>query len=149
MVLEISIAIMQTFLPHSNFSESAKVLDMRRLGKQRVESYQILNCLTIKESKWKNHPAVLMWKKSKWWLSLYSIEICSEWIGRGYKDSLLTHFVSYCENNEIDEIPFWLGDERLHSSHRSNLLRKDFNFYSKFNWIEENNLEYFWPVRKK
>ena len=34
---------MQTFLPTSNFAESAKYLDYRRLGKQRVEVLQLLN----------------------------------------------------------------------------------------------------------
>ena len=29
---------MQTFLPYNNFYKSAKVLDQKRLGKQRVES---------------------------------------------------------------------------------------------------------------
>lgn len=36
---------MQTFLPYPSFSESARVLDNRRLGKQRVECLQILNTL--------------------------------------------------------------------------------------------------------
>ena len=34
---------MQTFLPYPDFHESAKVLDMKRLGKQRVEVLQLLN----------------------------------------------------------------------------------------------------------
>ena len=33
---------MQTFLPYSSFTESAKILDWRRLGKQRVEGMQII-----------------------------------------------------------------------------------------------------------
>ena len=36
---------MQTFLPYKSFVESAKVLDNKRLGKQRVEAYQILKTL--------------------------------------------------------------------------------------------------------
>ena len=40
---------MQTFLPYSNFYKSAKVLDQKRLGKQRVEVLQLLN--SIKASK--------------------------------------------------------------------------------------------------
>ena len=34
---------MQTFLPYADFAQSAKVLDMKRLGKQRVEVLQLLN----------------------------------------------------------------------------------------------------------
>jgi hypothetical protein len=32
----------QTFLPYSDYATSARVLDYRRLGKQRVETKQIL-----------------------------------------------------------------------------------------------------------
>ena len=37
---------MQTFLPYESFAESAKVLDWRRLGKQRVEGMQIIKAIT-------------------------------------------------------------------------------------------------------
>lgn len=36
---------MQTFLPYADFEESAFVLDTRRLGKQRVETLQIMQSL--------------------------------------------------------------------------------------------------------
>ena len=38
---------MQTFLPYRGFTESARVLDTRRLGKQRVETIQVLRALTV------------------------------------------------------------------------------------------------------
>lgn len=38
---------MQTFLSYPDFNESARVLDDKRLGKQRVECLQILNVLAI------------------------------------------------------------------------------------------------------
>ncbi len=54
---------MQTFLPYPDFAESARVLDNKRLGKQRVEVLQILNVLTDSTRKgWRNHPAVAMWR---------------------------------------------------------------------------------------
>ena len=55
---------MQTFLPYADFVKTAKCLDYRRLGKQRVEAFQILNILEGKTTKagWKHHPAVLMWE---------------------------------------------------------------------------------------
>lgn len=37
--------MVNTFLVHENFDISAKLLDRSRLGKQRVEAYQILNIL--------------------------------------------------------------------------------------------------------
>ena len=42
MMREESIFNMQTFLPSPNFTESARILDNKRLGKQRVEAKQIL-----------------------------------------------------------------------------------------------------------
>lgn len=36
---------MQTFLPYPDFKKSLQALDYRRLGKQRVEAYQIIRFL--------------------------------------------------------------------------------------------------------
>ena len=53
---------MQTFLPYESFEKSAKVLDYRRLGKQRVEGMQIINAIENPNPQgWKNHPIVIMW----------------------------------------------------------------------------------------
>lgn len=43
-------------------------------------------------------------------------------------------------------MPAWLGDERLHASHRSNLLRKDPEHYGQFGWSESPDIPYVWPV---
>lgn len=42
-------------------------------------------------------------------------------------------------------MPPWLGDSDFHASHRSNLLRKDPEYYGEFNWTESPDLEYVWP----
>ena len=53
---------MQTFLPYPDFAESARCLDRQRLGKQRVETAQILRCIVENRTGgWANHPAVRMW----------------------------------------------------------------------------------------
>ena len=55
---------MQTFLPYPDIEKSLECLDRLRLGKQRVEAYQILNILLnrTKTKEWRNHPAVKMWE---------------------------------------------------------------------------------------
>src|SRR4051812_49440877 len=53
---------MQTFVPVADFEESARLLDSPRLGKQRVETLQILRALELPDYGWANHPAVLMWR---------------------------------------------------------------------------------------
>ena len=57
---------MQTFLPYEDFEKSARVLDDKRLGKQRSESIIILKTLLgvyEKEGRkgWPHHPATKMW----------------------------------------------------------------------------------------
>ena len=133
---------MQTFLPHTDFKKVAKVLDYRRLGKQRVEAVQILNAIHAK-SGWSNHPAVLMWIGFEEALKEYCNTMIFEWIFRGYKNTMKL----FETNNVI--YPWWLGKRVLHSSHRANLLRKDFGYYSKYGWKEEPQQGYYWPVRKE
>jgi len=140
---------MQTFLPYADFSLSASVLDYRRLGKQRVEALQIYNALvdnpTLQGNKykgWLNHPAVLMWKGYEEALLLYKNKMIEEWRDvRKYNNTM-----EIVEVPDSIKMPPWVGDERVHASHRSNLLRKDFEFYSKFGWQEDTDLEYYWAV---
>lgn len=158
---------MQTFLPLPDFTESAKVLDYKRLGKQRIEAFQILKVIlnpnptltyTIvngnyiftkaKKVAWINHPATRMWRNYPSALCLYGIRICEEWIRQGYRDSLLGRFnLEYekFEENQI-EIPPFVKDEKFNSSHRASLLFKNYSYYSRFGWSEEPKMEYFWPV---
>ena len=138
---------MQTFLAYADYDKAARVLDNRRLGKQRVESLQILKALTEPDYGWKNHPATKMWRGYEHALAEYSIAICDAWLERGFKDT--------CRGKIIQQVlkvpfnsnkPFWLGDESIHASHRSNLLRKEPSWYSQFNWSEPDDLDYVWPV---
>lgn len=137
---------MQTFLPYSNFARSAAVLDRQRLGKQRVEAKQILTALT-EGGGWANHPAVRMWRGFEPALAEYGWWICSEWIGRGYRDSLLDWFD--VRRDWVPALPLWLGDEAFHASHRSNLLRKLPEHYGQFGWSEPPDLPYVWPTNEK
>ncbi len=135
---------MQTFLPSPCFRTSAKILDYRRLGKQRLEADQILNIVTGKATSkaWIHHPAVLMWVGYDVALTIYRNTMIEEWIQRGYKNTMPIIKVT-----ELFKAPDWYQDEKLHSSHRAALLAKDPNYYSKFGWLEEARLEYYWPKR--
>lgn len=137
---------MQTFLPYPSFCASAASLDNRRLGKQRVEAWQILLVLLGKQNGWRNHPAVRMWKGYGGALAVYGLAICLEWRRRGYQDVMLHRFDEYSLKIEPHPPP-WLGDPAFHASHRSNLLRKDPIWYGQFGWVEPDNLPYVWPVK--
>jgi hypothetical protein len=132
---------MQTFLPYENFKETAKVLDWKRLGKQRVEGMQIINAINNPKQKgWVNHPATVMWKPYVEALKVYTNTMISEWVRRGYNNNMEYYTVDFIN---IDW-PHWLGKEEFHSSHRANLLRKDYEYYSQFRWSEDPESPYVW-----
>lgn len=138
---------MQTFLPLKSFEDSAKVLDMRRLGKQRVEALQILLINMDKTpAHWSNHPASRMWRQSEDALALYGIAMCAEWRRRGYVDNCLNEFHKRIKCFD-PVMPDWLGDDRLHSSHRAALKAKDPQWYGQFGWTEEPRISYYWPTQ--
>jgi hypothetical protein len=131
---------MQTFLPYADFEACAKVLDRQRLGKQRAEAYQILRVLAGQSNGWRYHPAVRMWRGYENALRAYLAAMIDEWVRRGYVNNLERPQVDSCV------MPPWLGRNMLHSSHRSNLLRKDPQWYGQFGWTEQADLPYHWPV---
>ena len=67
---------MQTFTPFSDFEASMRVLDRKRLGKQRVEVIQIVRALTVPGYAWGSHPAALMWKGYEEALGRYGLTAC-------------------------------------------------------------------------
>lgn len=133
---------MQTFLPYPNIKKSLQVLDSRRLGKQRVEAYQILNIILNRtETKgWRNHPVVKMWKKYPNALKFYFNECIVEWKKRGYQNNMSLEKIK----GKV-RFPLWFGNNNFHASHRSNLLRKNKDYYSKLGWTEKADLGYVWP----
>lgn len=141
---------MQTFLPFSDIKESLKVLDNKRLGKQRVEAYQIISAITGRPKKdgtpykgWLNHPCSIMWKDYVPMLKLYYNSCIDEWINRGFKNTMVKE-----EIYENIVYPIWFGDKKFHNSHKSNLLKKDQNFYSKYKWDVDPTKPYVWMDEK-
>ncbi|EYT82409.1 hypothetical protein CF54_13480 [Streptomyces sp. Tu 6176] len=149
---------MQTFLPYPGFTESARVLDRRRLGKQRVEALQVLRGLTVPGYGWRRHPAVRMWAGYEEALVRYGLDVCRVWREHGHQDSCAATLVADLaahrpgarvrEQSELaaaGELPPWLGDEALHLSHRSALVRKDPDHYARLFPGVPDDLPYVWP----
>ena len=131
---------MQTFLPYADFAASARCLDRQRLGKQRVETLQILNALTNPRYGWQSHPAVNMWRGHTQLLAVYGVEMCREWLRRGYDDNTGPKIAAFYNADDSNPTkPYWLGLDAVHASHRSNLLRKDRGHYAQFNWTERDD----------
>jgi endonuclease-8 len=140
----------QTFLPYPSFRRTARVLDDRRLGKQRVEALQILNALHGLTHGWVNHPAVVMWRGYEPALALYGLAITREWQRRGYADTVWDKLLPFVPDGRLHPAaPPWLGDPLLHRSHRCALVRKDPDFYAPLFPDADACVPYVWPAGRK
>jgi len=119
---------MMTFLPFDDFDKSAKSLDNKRLLSQMKECHQILNAINGETKGWVNHPATLMWKPYVPALKYYTNCIIREWLSRGF--NLNAYW--YHELPECIVLPWWLGLEALHESHKAMLLRKKYDHYIEY-----------------
>jgi len=136
---------MQTFLPFDDFTSSVTSLDNKRLGKQRVEAFQIMRAISDPSYGWQHHPAVNMWRGDDHALILYGVTCCVAWMQRGYNDTMLDRFVEALPDGPA-VVPPWIGNPEFHRSHQSNLIRKDPTYYGpKFPDVPDN-LPYVWPV---
>jgi len=125
---------MQTFLPYSDIKKSLNSLDLKRLGKQRLEAYQIIRVYLGETGGYKNHPTTKMWEGYLPLLITYYNLSLQIWKKAGCNNTMLPVTLnSYCP---ID-YPWWWGEEDFHKSHRARLLVKDENFYSQHFSLEE------------
>lgn len=145
---------MQTFLPFSDFASSAEALDVRRLGKQRVEVLQILRALTFDDYGWKTHPAVTMWRGHTAALVCYGVAVTQRWVAVGFADTVGPQIVEFIAPEPVRSqaslaraglLPPWLGYEPLHLSHRAALLRKDPDHYGRLFPGVDPDQPYVWP----
>lgn len=150
---------MQTFLPYSGFAATARVLDVRRLGKQRVEALQVLRGLIVPGYGWRHHPAVRMWAGYEEALVRYGLEICQRWCAAGGSDTCASTMLADLREGTgvlgprsqddlaaVGALPPWLGEPGFHLSHQSALVRKDPAHYARLFPGVPDDLPYVWPV---
>ncbi len=153
---------MQTFLPFPDFRETARALDRRRLGSQRVEAMQLFNALTVPGHGYRHHPAAKMWQGCEEAIVRYTLTMCDEWTKRGYGDTVagtitdnardrlgLEKVRTQAQLARARKLPTWLGDPEFHRSHQSNLMRKDPDHYREFFGDVPMDLEYVWPTKRE
>lgn len=162
---------MQTFLPSQDFMQSAQILDSKRLNKQILECYQILNVLSGKSPTggWRNHPAVLMWRGFERGLWAYVQAMIVEAKSRGIKtennEANLNRLKDQCWDDWGSDAPsFWFDNEKLSrvtTTHRVSLFNKDPLYYARFQphvnsffnspCCPERKLpcKYYWPTHEK
>lgn len=136
---------MQTFLPFSDFAQTAKCLDTRRLGKQIVEARQIYDIMFRPEvSKatvaQQHHPIVNIWRH---WVEL-PLETLS-----GYIHILNAEWRDRTSNNHESAVAVSAAGSifklliplpyAFHFAHRCSLLAKDFEHYDiEFSHLPEH-----------
>ena len=132
---------MITFVPYNDPVECAKALDRSRLGKQRVEAYQIWRALNGLSKGWINHPATQMWKGHTCFLAVYCNAMIDEWVSRGYRNFMSK--LPHCSNPRP---PWWWGWTPIHMSHQASLNRKKPDYYI-FDVGEYAKWGYVWPTK--
>ncbi len=139
--------MVNTFIPYSDFDECAKVLDNKRLGKQRVEAKQIIDIITGKSKGkgWVNHVVTKMWRGHEKALMLYYNAIVQEWIKRGFKNNMMLFEVK----GRVVK-PWFITNRSIRLSHQASLIRKYKEYYSHiFKDVPEEYLQYsyIWPSK--
>lgn len=139
---------MQTFLPSPSPMTSARILDNKRLNKQILECYQILNVLSGKSPTggWRNHPAVLMWKGYERGLWQYVQAMIREARERGIRtennEANLNRLKEQCWDDWGQTPPsFWADTNKLMrviTTHRASLFDKDPIHYVRFGYAKHS-----------
>jgi hypothetical protein len=90
-----------------------------------------------------------MWSGHLPALADYGFAICDEWTGRGYVDNCRPQIAElrdkFVADGMDDTLPSWFGDDALHLSHQSNLIRKMPEHYGPMFPGVSDDLEYVWP----
>lgn len=158
---------MQTFLPYADFAKVAKTLDSKRLNKQILECYQVLNVLSNDDPKagWRNHPAVKMWRGHEHGLYKYAMAMVSEANLRSIKTDKnvenLRNVRSRAGNRWGNAMPSWYYNQdlmkRITTTHKANLFKKQPEAYpqfisaldSEYNEPCCDKCQYFWVTHVK
>ena len=153
---------MQTFLPYKDYARVAGVLDSKRLNKQILECYQVLNVLSNPSptAGWRNHPAVKMWSGHEFALWDYVNVMILEAQSRGIKtDKNSENIYRLRHTYGLDwgmGKPKWMGIKdvvkRVTTTHKANLFKKQPEAYpqfitaleSKYNTTCCDKCQYFW-----
>lgn len=156
---------MQVFLPYPDFRESVQCLDPTRLGNQIWRE-----CKTLLNGGWPHHPVAKMWAPYKGALCNYMWAGITELMNRSHIDAIkacsLDRYVvsmyphpehNYWLNRQY-EVPYFIGNEEFHLSHRLNLLwkgqqdvisgRSSTNWYTNYfsEPVPTSKPDYYWPT---
>lgn len=129
------------WLPYSDFEKSVACLNTQHLNRQRTNC-QVLAKSFIAPNRWNNNPIFKVWSPYYEVFQYYHDVCVREWVSRGWRTSAVLFEAPKPDKRKL---PWFIGVEEFHSSHRANLLRLDPTYRSRMNWGEDPNLPYLWP----
>lgn len=148
--------MVNTFVTSSSVTECAQNLDYRRLGKQRLEAWEMINILEGKKTAsngYASHPAVAMWKGHVTGLKIYFNAVVDEWVARGYNNTMSKYVIDSKDTKHADELmPWWFSCPVFHLAHKCALLLKEPKHYSPLFVLDEKQKiflqhGYIWPSK--
>jgi hypothetical protein len=101
------------------------------------------------------HPAVLLWFNYLSALKHYTMVHIEECKARGMQNSITLGYEYFnkdapiCEVSSSVNYPPWTKDGDFLIRHRSNLIRKDKEYYAPIFPTVANDMQYFWPYANK
>lgn len=122
---------MQSFIVDYNLSKNFQYLDSKRLFKNLLENFQILNACLDKDYGWQNHPAVRQIRGYE--------QLLMNYIEANYKECLNRNIAIYTtlwqqtiqlaqkfniKHNNNPNKPNWWGNEQITNSHKNRLFCK-------------------------
>lgn len=147
--------MVNTFIIVPDIYQTAKMLDDKRLGKQRLEAKQLIDVLErydqtmVLEGGWSTHPATRSWVGYTNALKAYFNIMVEEWISRGNNNTMSMYPVDHrlfrivpCSfdgktakfEGNFDQYcyPYWISFPPLYMSHQASLCRKFPEYYKNF-----------------
>lgn len=151
---------MQTFIVSTDHEETGWILDRKRLNKQILEAYQILNVIRGNEfnsngriTAWAHHPAVMMWVGYHDALAEYAWQLVS--VANRRDINVSTYREILPPRTRSAPMPWWWESDvdKVIASHQASLYRKDDDHYFQYAWSQVNKPElccsrcnYWWPT---
>lgn len=125
---------MQVFIIGSPL-ETAKALDPKRLKKQIIEVWQILDALNEAKA-WSNHPCVLQYRGYEKWLEWY--KLCLEW----YVFDDMNWVKSCSDVAETIKPPF--HTQEYYDQMKRRLFEKDEEHYKQWSYLGKSDINWYW-----
>jgi hypothetical protein len=147
-------AMEMILLPYASFGQTAGCLDDQTLSEQIAQARKILLTLLFPpRTAEPNTRAINMWQNYEKHLCTHGIALCIQrQIRHEFEDDTMldwfrSHLMILQDRPTVD--PPWLGDYRLHKSHRARLLAIDPDYYGQFGWSDspqDDTRNCWWPT---